>query len=59
MTVWIYVDTRKPLAGDKVYLNMFANAEVAKAWFERYNSEGVAFAPGFRASLIGRRPIVY
>lgn len=59
MTVWIYIDTRKPLSGNKVHLKLFANAEVAKAWFERYNPEGVAFALGFRVGLIGRRLIVY
>lgn len=42
MTVLIYVDTSKPV-GDPDHLKVFANAEVAEAWFEENDPEGVAF----------------
>ena len=42
MTVWVYVDTSKQI-GDKDHLKVFATAEVAQAWFEENDPEGVAF----------------
>jgi len=42
MTVWIYVDTHK-VVGDKDHLKVFATVDVAEAWFEENDSEGVAF----------------
>jgi len=42
MTVLIYVDTSKQV-GDPDHLKVFANAEVAAAWFAENDPEGVAF----------------
>ncbi|WP_197520893.1 hypothetical protein [Bradyrhizobium icense] len=41
-TVWIYVDTSKQV-GDADHLRVFATREVADAWLEEYDREGVAF----------------
>ena len=43
MTVWIYVDTSKEV-GDADHLKVFANEDVADAWFRDNDPEGVAFA---------------
>ena len=43
MTVWIYVDTSKEV-GDADHLKVFANEDVADAWFRDNDQEGVAFA---------------
>ena len=43
MTVWIYVDTSKDV-GDVDHLKVFANEDVADAWFRDNDPEGVAFA---------------
>lgn len=40
--VWVYVDASK-LVGDKDHLNVFGSEDVAKAWFEQNDPEGVAF----------------
>ena len=42
MTVWIYVDTSKEV-GDADHLKVFANEDVADAWFRDNDPEGVAF----------------
>ena len=42
MPVLIYVDTSKQV-GDPDHLNVFANADVAEAWFTNNDPEGVAF----------------
>ena len=42
MTVWIYVDSSKQV-GDPDHLKVFANADVADAWFAENDPEGVAF----------------
>ena len=42
MTVWVYVDTRKQV-GDKDHPKVFADQEVAEAWFKENDPEGVAF----------------
>jgi hypothetical protein len=42
MTVWVYVDTSKQV-GDKNHLKVFADQEVAEAWFKENDPEGVAF----------------
>ncbi|MEH2543238.1 MULTISPECIES: hypothetical protein [unclassified Bradyrhizobium] len=41
-TVWIYVDTSKDV-GDPDHLKVFASPEAADAWFEKNDTEGVAF----------------
>jgi hypothetical protein len=41
-TVWIYVDPNKK-ASDVNHLKVFANADAADRWFEKNDSEGVAF----------------
>lgn len=41
-TVWIYVDTSKKVE-DADHLKVFATSDLAEAWFEKHNSEGVAF----------------
>ncbi|MBT1517234.1 hypothetical protein ACF1BQ_027790 [Bradyrhizobium sp. RDT10] len=41
-TVWIYVDTSKQV-GDADHLRVFATRDVADAWLEEYDREGVAF----------------
>ncbi len=38
MTVWIYIDPRKQ-AGDDDYLEVFANAGGAGAWFAEHDPE--------------------
>jgi len=40
-TVWIYVDTSKQV-GDRDHLKVFANPDVADAWFTEHDPEGVA-----------------
>jgi hypothetical protein len=42
MTVWIYIDTSKQV-GAPDHLKVFADPEIARRWFERFDSEGVAF----------------
>ena len=42
MKVWIYVDTSKQV-GDREHIKVFASQEVALAWFELNDPEGVAF----------------
>ena len=42
MTVLIYLDTSKQV-GDRNHLKVFANADVAEAWFTENDPEGVAF----------------
>ena len=42
MTVWVYVDTSKEV-GDADHLKVFANEDVADAWFRDNDPEGVAF----------------
>jgi hypothetical protein len=42
MTVWIYTDTSKQV-GDPDHLKVFANPDIARRWFERFDPEGVAF----------------
>jgi hypothetical protein len=42
MTVWIYIDTSKRV-GDPDHLKVFADPEIARRWFERFDPEGVAF----------------
>ena len=42
MRVWIYVDTSKEV-GDADHLKVFANEDVADAWFRDNDPEGVAF----------------
>jgi hypothetical protein len=42
-TVWIYVDTSKEV-GDADHLKVFADQDVADAWFAENDPEGVAFA---------------
>jgi hypothetical protein len=39
MTVWIYVDTSWQV-GDKDHLKVFANEDVAEAWFHENDPEG-------------------
>jgi hypothetical protein len=41
-TVWIYVDTSKPV-GDPHHLLVFADSDAANAWFAEFEPEGVAF----------------
>jgi hypothetical protein len=41
-TVWIYVDTSKPV-GDADHLKIFENQDVADAWLQKIDPEGVAF----------------
>jgi hypothetical protein len=41
-TVWIYVDTSKPV-GDVDYLKVFASEEAAERWFEDNDPAGVAY----------------
>jgi hypothetical protein len=41
-TVWIYVDSRK-LVRDRNHLQVFADADIAEAWFRENDPEGVAF----------------
>jgi hypothetical protein len=41
-TVWIYVDTSKEV-GDVDHIKVFASQEVAEAWFQENDPEGVAF----------------
>jgi hypothetical protein len=46
MTVWIYVDTSRQVGGqvgDAEHLKVFANEDVADAWFRDNDPEGVAF----------------
>ena len=42
MTVWIYVDTSKQV-GDVDHLKVFATSDAANAWFNKNDTEGVAF----------------
>ena len=42
MTVWIYVDTSREV-GDGDHLKVFANEDVADAWFRYNGPEGAAF----------------
>jgi hypothetical protein len=42
MTVWVYVDTSKQV-GDKNHLKVFADQEVAEAWFKENDPEGCCF----------------
>jgi hypothetical protein len=42
MTVWVYMDTSKEV-GDADHLKVFANEDVADAWFRDNDPEGVAF----------------
>jgi hypothetical protein len=42
MTVWAYVDTNKRV-GDPDHLKLFADQDAARDWFEKNDSEGVAF----------------
>jgi len=42
MTVFVYVNTGKQV-GDRDHLKVFANADAAATWFEKNDSEGVAF----------------
>ena len=51
MSVWIYVDTNKQV-GDPEHLKVFANQEIAQAWFDENDPEGVAFEYEVRSSLI-------
>jgi hypothetical protein len=41
-TVWIYVDTSKPV-GDPHHLLVFTSQDSANAWFMEFAPEGVAF----------------
>ena len=52
MTVWIYVDTSKQV-GDKDHLKVFADEDVAGAWFADHDSEGVAFEYEIAGTLPG------
>ena len=49
MTVWIYVDTSREV-GDGDHLKVFANEDVADAWFRDNGPEG-------RSVRISRDPI--
>ena len=42
MSVWIYVDTSRPV-GDVEHLRVFASEEAANDWFAIHDPEGVAF----------------
>ena len=42
MTVWIYVDTSKPV-GDVDHLMVFANEDAANRWLAENDPEGVTF----------------
>jgi hypothetical protein len=42
MSVWIYVDASKKV-GDVDHLKVFASKEVAEAWLNENDPEGVAF----------------
>src|SRR3954462_5478046 len=52
MTVWIYVDTSKQV-GDKDHPKVFADEDVAGAWFADHDSEGVAFEYEIAGTLPG------
>ena len=41
-SVWIYVDTSKPV-GDRDHIKPFADQDAAEAWFKANDPEGVAF----------------
>jgi hypothetical protein len=42
MTVWIYIDPKKPV-GDVDHIKVFANPDAAEKWLEENNPEGGAF----------------
>jgi len=42
MSVWIYVDTSKPV-GHADHLRVFADPDTALSWFRENDPEGVAF----------------
>jgi hypothetical protein len=42
MTVWVYIDTSKQ-PGDVDHVVVFADQDVASAWFAKNDPEGVAF----------------
>jgi hypothetical protein len=47
MSVFVHIDSSKPV-GAPDQIKIFANAEVAAAWFAENDPEGVAFEkPGF------------
>ena len=52
--VWIYVDTSKQV-GDPEHLKVFANQEIAQAWFDENDPEGVAFEYEVPNSLVTNR----